>query len=186
MPNWACGTVLVTGIKQNVLSFANRFIYDGDGENTDELTKRRYFARSFADTTRQEMMRNLDDIFGNKSSDTSCVFSLPIGFAWSACSCLIQGYPQDFPSKCITLMEACRTDHVKVEIWTEESGMRFEEHVVCDKHGYLLSNEAKELQDYECPHCGNTMGIASFNDLDDYVCYECGKQGLMLISEMKG
>jgi len=184
MPNWACGLVLVTGTKPNVINFISRFIHSDDSGKS-AASSPKFFARSFTNTTRQAILEDIKTLFAGQPADAKDEFSLPVDFAWSAHSCLIQGYPQDFPTECITLMDACKEDQVSVEISTEESGMYFEEYITCDNHGQMTS-ESKELLTYKCPHCGNTMGLASFIDTDEYGCYECGETGLEPVDETGG
>jgi len=176
MPNWACGLVSVSGTKRNVINFVSRFIYDGDKEETED-PKLRYFARSFTNTERQSVLDDIEDAFNGQSEESEFTFEIQVDFAWSAFSCTIQGYPQDLPDECITLMDACKADHVCADIKTEEGGMCFEEHITCDKLGQVTS-ECMELQSYKCPGCGYITGLASFNDADEYSCPECGDVGL--------
>ena len=128
--------------------------------------------------SRQSVLADVESAFVGLPAEVEGTFELFIDFAWSAHSCLIEGYPQEFPDNCITLADACIAGQVSVEIQTEEPGMCFEEHIICDKLG-LLTDEEKELQSYTCPSCGLTTGLASFNDPDDYECPECGEVGLM-------
>ena len=180
MPNWACGIVEVTGKRDGVISFVNRFLnYHG---NSGKEPDTRFFARSFLDDDREN---TIDDIMRQTEKDTenavgTVIFS--VSFAWSAYSCVIDGYPQHQLDKCITLSEASQQDHVSVHIWTEEPGMFFEEDITADEHGNL-TNSCQELKTARCKSCGNTQGVASFMDLDDLECYECGSVDLELIEE---
>lgn len=180
MPNWACGDVIVTGTKQGVLDFTGRFIYDID-KGVCMYTVGGFFAKSFVHRYRQSVLDEINDIF--QEPDTISSFTLPIDFAWSAHSCLIDGDPQE-NAECVTLAEACLIDKVAVEILTEEPGMSFEEQITCDEYGECDSQH-RELDVYKCPSCGSTYGIASFKDPDDYYCYECDEVGLEPVVEVE-
>ena len=185
MPNWAYGSVSITGTKQNIFMFANRFICEDDEDNPTQLRKQKFFARSFVQSPRQVVHDDIEIIFSDIPANIVGEFPLDVEFAWSAHCCLIDGYPQKFPTECITLVDACKEDHVSVEIITEEGGMCFEEYITCDEHGHMTS-ESKELVQYECPNCGTMMGIASFIDTNGYSCYECGECGLKPANESGG
>ncbi len=180
MPNWACGFVEVTGKQDGVISFVNRFldIHGKTGKEPDT----RFFARSFLDDDRES---TIDDIMRQteKAPETAVgTVTFTVSFAWSAYSCLIQGYPQNQPVTCITLSEACQQDRVSVHIRTEEPGLFFEEDIFADEHG-MLTNACQELKTARCRNCGSTQGVASFVDLDDLECYDCGSVDLELIEE---
>ncbi len=180
MPNWACGTVEATGKRDSVIAFVNRFL-DFHG-NTGKEMDTRFFARSFLDDNRES---TIDDIMRQTEKDPenavgTVVFS--VSFAWSAYSCVISGYPQTNPDECITLAEACQQDQVRVHILTEEPGLFFEEDIFADEDG-SITESSKELKTARCRSCGNTQGVASFVDLDDIECYECGGGDFVLSGE---
>lgn len=85
-------------------------------------------------------------------------------------------YPQNSPSECLTLSEACAEDGVSVMIQTSEPGICFEEHITCDDTGTVEHTE-KDLLAYKCRHCGEITSFASFEDPDDQECPECGNCG---------
>jgi hypothetical protein len=174
MPNWACGSVSVTGTKQNISKFISRFIYEDDSET--EITDRRFFARSFTNDYKQSVLEELENIFIDLPEGSEGVFVLAVDFAWSAHSCLIDGYPQKNP-ECITLGDACVEDHVSVIIQTEESGNDFEEFVSCDRLGQVSSFD-KNLTLHKCLSCGTVTCISSFQDADESACFECDNIGL--------
>lgn len=173
MPNWAMGSVEITGTKDSVLAFSKRFICDGQKHAAGE----KYFARSFYDSSEESLSDAINAFFKSGETAEKRTISLDISFAWSAHCCLIDGYPQQAKDTCITLGEACVTDGVSVEIRTTESGMCFEEYISCDEHGICVST-SEELKTYKCPQCGETQGLASFEDPDEAECYECGCVGL--------
>lgn len=172
MPNWACGSVSVSGTRENVKKFAGRFIYK-DEVNIKTAEHGRFFARSFIWQKKQHALMEVDIQFRHQEEHTenTCMFS--VDFAWSAMSCLMDGYPQKDPN-CITLSDACVEDQVSVEIETEEGGMGFEEYIFCDKDGSVSSN-CEDMPSFECQSCHSTMSIPSYGDLDDYECCECGE-----------
>jgi len=175
MPNWAMGDVSITGTRTEVLAFSDRFIAD-DAEST--VPGKKYFARSFVDIPRKTLHGDIEDFFRHAAEDEERTMSLLVTFAWSAMSCLIDGYPQHNTKDCITLAEACVEDHVSVEIHTSETGMCFEEEITCDKSGFI-TNVERDLQRFVCPECGESSWLASFEDPDDYECWECSHEGLV-------
>ena len=175
MPNWACGSASITGIKPNVIKFVSRFIHDED-VGTDDRNEL-YFARSFTNDKRQSVLEDVEGAFHGIPEGIEGRFDLSVDFAWSAHSCLIDGYPQNNPDHCITLAAACVEDQVSVEIYTEEGGIGFEEYIFCDKQGQL-TDTSTDLLPYKCRSCGNLMSLASFYDPDEYACWECGDVGL--------
>lgn len=180
MPNWACGIVEATGKREGIISFVNRFLdYHG---KTGKEPDTRFFARSFLDDNRES---TINDIVRQTEKDPEHAVGtvvFPVSFAWSAYSCVISGYPQNNPEACITLTDACRQDQVRVRIQTEEPGLFFEEDISADAEGNL-TNSSQELKTARCRSCGNTQGVATFVDLDDLECYECGSVDLELIEE---
>jgi len=162
IPNWCGGEVNVVGDYRDVEEFCKLFIFDDDtnGDIKDD-EKGEYFARSFANCSWEDFK---DKYLGNDAA------SFHIEFAWSACSCLIDGYPS---GRCITLEEACKRHKVKVTIDTEESGCAFEEHIECDEEGDLI-NDCSDMPEWKCD-CGNTQCFSESN-LNNEECMECGKE----------
>ena len=160
MPNWCGGSVCVSGKDKDILEFCKYFVFENEKE------KPKYFARSFIHS-------NWKDFIEDEIED-GCFF---VDFAWSVTSCLISGYPQDNPDKCITLMDACKKHNVKVDITSEESGVGFEEHIICNSNGKLTKNECSDMPTYKCK-CGSEQFVSSYEDVKDIVCYECDKSNL--------
>ena len=179
MPNWACGNVEVTGKRDGVIAFVNRFldILGKTGKEPDT----RFFARSFLDDDRESVISDVTHQTEADPENAVATVIFPVSFAWSAYSCVIDGYPQHNPD-CITLTDACQQDHVSVHIQTEEPGIFFEEDIFADEHGNL-TNSSQDLRTARCCNCGSTQGVASFVDVDDLECYECGSVDLELIEE---
>lgn len=146
MPNWAFGTVKVTGTREGVKSFVERFI-SSDDQST--VPGKRFFARSFSEQKREQSVRDAMEEFEGKADNETAEHSFLIMFAWSVWSCMIDGYPQRNDAECITLSEACMEDHVAVEIRSTETGMCFEEHVTCDEDGNLNHAE-RDLSRCKC------------------------------------
>ena len=126
MPNWAFGYVNVTGTRDGIKSFIERFVSEDDPST---IPGKRYFARSFISSKRQEFIDEAMSEFSEPAVDAKASYSFVASFAWSAYSCLIAGYPQNFHSECLTLSEACAEDGVSVTIQTSEPGICFEEHI---------------------------------------------------------
>lgn len=173
MPNWAFGNVKVTGTREGVKSFVERFI-SSDDQST--VPGKRFFARSFSEQKREQSVKDAMEEFEGKADNETAEHSFLIMFAWSVWSCMIDGYPQRNDAECITLSEACMEDHVAVEIRSTETGMCFEEHVTCDEDGNLNHAE-RDLSRCKCRNCGEISRFGSFEDLDDTECSECGECG---------
>lgn len=173
MPNWAFGKVEVTGTRKGVKSFIERFITNDDPST---VPGKRFFARSFVNEKRQACIDDAMKMFDGLTAEAKAECALDVEFAWSAYSCLIDGYPQRNDKECITLAEACVEDQVSVVIQTSEPGMCFEEHITGDEGGTVI-HEERELSTYKCRHCGETMALASFEDPEDQDCPECGECG---------
>ena len=168
MPNLAWGTVSVTGTKENVLKFTKRFLYDDIEPDIP------YFARSFVQSPRSDTVNEINKCFKHLSLEIKVAYTFYVDFAWSAYSCLIDGYPQKYPEDCIALKDACIADNVSVEIKTEEPGFVFEEEIFCSEDG-SLDEHSRDLLSFACEHCGRCNFVASFGDPVDYECNECSK-----------
>lgn len=170
MPNWCYGYVKVSGRAKDIKKFCRYFLYEEETEKEAEL-KKKYFARSFMNRSWKDFKKDmLDDYEPNEK--TTIEFS--VDFAWSCTSCIIEGYPQQEPKKCVTLEYACKKCNVRVEITTEEEGCCFEEHIVADKTGIIV-NDCIEMPSYKCYNCGNEQSMPTNADLDDRECCECGE-----------
>lgn len=179
MPNWAFGTVEITGMREGMRSFIERFI---TSDEPSTIPGKRFFARSFIQWKREECINKAMMIFKGAPADAKATYSLEVEFAWSAYSCIINGYPQRNGKECITLAEACVEDQVSVVIRTSEPGLGFEEHIAGDEAGNVNYAES-EMSTYKCCHCGETMCLASFEDPEDQDCPECGECGFELCKE---
>lgn len=171
MANWAWGSVSVTGAKENVLKFVQKFRYQDEADAKITVP---YFARSITQTTRSETLDEINALFEGVSAETESTYTMYVDFAWSAYSCLIDGTPQEF-EECITLSDACVADEVCVEIKTEELGIGFEEEIFCNKGGDF-SLQAHNLLDIACKNCGTINTFASFRNLVGVECFGCGEQ----------
>lgn len=173
MPNWAFGEVKVTGTREGVKSFIERFV-SSDEQST--IPGKRFFARSFTHMTREQSIKDALNEFEGKAVDAVLEHSFEAMFAWSVWSCVIDGYPQRNATECITLSEACVEDQVSVEICSSETGLCFEEHVTCDAEGNVDHTE-RDLIRCKCRNCGEISSFGSFEDLDEAECLECGEYG---------
>ena len=63
MPNWAFGTVKVTGTREGVKSFVERFI-SSDDQST--VPGKRFFARSFSEQKREQSVKDAMEEFEGK------------------------------------------------------------------------------------------------------------------------
>ena len=119
MPYWAFGFVNVTGTRDGIKSFIERFVSEDDPST---IPSKRFFARSFIQSKRQAFIEEAMKDFSEPAVDAKASYSFVASFAWSAYSCLIGGYPQNSPSECLTLSEACAEEGVSVMIQTSEPG----------------------------------------------------------------
>lgn len=173
MPNWAFSEVEVTGSKAGVISFIERFI-----DSQESVTPgKRFFARSFLEEDRDKLIQDVKDSHAEGSDEAPVTVNFDVSFAWSAYSCIISGYPEHDPDELITLSEACLEDRVSVLIWTEEPNMCFEEELSCDADGEV-TYLSRDLLSVRCRSCGATWSVASWADLPELECGECGSSDL--------
>ena len=172
MPNWAEGTISVTGRKESVLNFTRRFIYeDVESHNKDAY----FFARSFPRTTWGEKANEIEDLYNGLLPDTEATYVMNVDFAWSAHKYLLDGYPTRFPD-CASLGDACMQDSVTAEIHAEETDTGFEEYIACGKTGNVTYHD-QNMPTYVCPACGCALYLSSHTDIDEYVCPYCENVG---------
>jgi len=159
MPNWAEGMVAVRGSSIiDIKNFLLRFLSDERKQllkqsgNDDDY---KYFARSFMDVYGRADSLNLFNSIEDCEDGTFYV-EFSIQFAWSAACCLMDikgSYLRDESNQrvkdLISLPEACIEHHVACEIYTEESGCCFEEHIVVNGKGEVLVDEAQDIEYYE-------------------------------------
>ena len=170
MPNWAYGHTDVTGTKAAILSFVNRYIFPDEPQTVDGV---KYFARSFIAADREELKAEIELAFKGVPDSEEREFRIYPDYAWSATTCVESGYPEQWPDTCTTLQHACIDDQVDVVIHTKEDGMWFEEYIRCDRTGDYEA-ETYNLKRARCRDCGNDQSIASFEELGDLECCECG------------
>lgn len=89
MPNWAFGYVNVTGTRDGIKSFIERFVSEDDPST---IPGKRFFARSFIQSKRQAFIDEAMKEFSEPAVDAKASYSFVASFAWSAYSCLIGGY----------------------------------------------------------------------------------------------
>ena len=174
MPNWCFGMVSVSGKPEKVKEFCKLFVF-ADEANKDNSKQGKYFAKSFVQQDWASFVKDYD------LGDTTGV-DFSVDFAWSAWSCLIEGYPQRNKRHCITLKSACKKYGVKVEIKTEEPSLGFEEIIVADKVDVFY--DSKKMPLFECV-CGATQYVSSDTDLKDIECWDCEKCGVGKIKDEK-
>ena len=172
MPNWAIGIVEVTGIKQGVYSFVDRFA-NVDKQNTYPHKK---FYRSYTDVTCAEMRRQVAEAFRNLPDDAVRTFSFMATFAWELDACMMAKAPMEFEQSCLTVGDACKEDGVQVEIHTSEPSNDLEEWIICKEDGKAMYG-CQGLKAFCCKKCGNIQSLASFEDPSDTECAECGNVG---------
>ena len=176
MANWAWGTVQVTGKKDNIRNFMiDCFVWD-DEQGQDKGVK--YFARSFIDGSREYLLNKLNEESKRIKDDKETVFEFNVQFAWSVTGCIMPygTYVSRYEDTCLDLPTACIKYDVEVEIWTEEGGECFEEHIHCDSNGDILIDETREMDYYICKNCYNEQHFSSSEE--EFLCYECDKSGI--------
>lgn len=95
MPNWAFGTVKVTGTREGVKSFVERFI-SSDDQST--VPGKRFFARSFSEQKREQSVKDAMEEFEGKADNETAEHSFLIMFAWSVWSCMMVTPSEMMPS----------------------------------------------------------------------------------------
>lgn len=178
MPNWCFGNVNIIGKPKDVEGFANLFLW---GRDELEEEPKEYFARSFPLENREWLEENLK---GKLDKEGNIQLDILVDFAWSAYSCLIDGYPTQKDNKnCITLENALKKYPVSVEIITEEGGLMFEEMIKGNKEGVFY--DSRELDNFICLDCEEEQFITTYSG-DGLNCKECGSNNLKLIIKPKG
>lgn len=170
MPNWAFGDVTITGDADNIQEFVKHFLYE------DKEAEAPFFARSFATDSYAEIQDRIAAEMEAADDPEHMAISMLVQFAWSAFSCLIDGYPQSSNGECLTLIQACSEHDVTVEIECSEDGMAFAEHYICTPAGMEL-DETKDYERYVCTKCGDEQSISPYSELDSEECCECGAFG---------
>lgn len=183
MPNYSIGSVAITGTQEAVTAFCDRFI------STDKVSVptdgRKHFYRSQSDMPRKELKKLIDTCFiAARDGEVMC-FEFYASFAWSIESCLLENKKKLHPDDCICIGDACKEDHVQVEIHTAEPANDLEEWLICKENGVPLYGCSK-LNTYSCKNCGNTQSLPSFEDPSDAVCNECGHMGFELCDPAEG
>lgn len=173
MPNWAIGPVEITGTREGVLSFTERFASTDQGLLPPD--KKRLY-RSFSDLTSAEMLRRITECFDGYPAGVVRTFSFIATFAWELEGNLMFKPPQSREKEFITIGEACKEDCVQVEIHTSEPSNDLEEWIICREDGVPLYGY-RNLTAYRCKHCGNVQSLASFEDASETECDDCGETG---------
>ena len=169
MANYAFASVEITGTKESVLAFADRF-YCFDEQDGIRPGK---FKGSYADYSHDDLTASIEAFF--RTADPGCrrTFVLDACFAWSAEGCLFPSQEDKF----ISLATACAKDGVDVEVRSVEQSSGFEEYISGESSGAVHA-ETHDLQPFCCPVCHAEQLLASFEDPDDAECCECGHIGL--------
>lgn len=154
MPNWAYGDIAIRGHKkEDIQNFVLRFLFTCRDEMLVQAgleSDYQYFARTFIDCKdAHDVIRLFNQIEDGYSEDTGRYrLSLLAEFAWSASTCVIRGehgYIKDENGnpkpKLISLDEAAKAHNVWVEIFTEELGNCFEEHMLVNNQGEWVIND---------------------------------------------
>ena len=175
MPNWAFGVVQIKGKKENVKDFIVKKFLATENYRPKEFNNIKFFARSFICGTYQSILKDFNSELGQVALDDECAYSFTAQFAWSAENCLIDGYPQRYTDECTDLPTACKEYKVDVTISTEEDGMGFEEHIICNRDGEIVLNSCLDMPQFECMNCGNEQFFPTQEE--EYYCYECDKEG---------
>lgn len=81
MPNWAFGYVNVTGTRDGIKSFIERFVSEDDPST---IPGKRFFARSFIQSKRQAFIDEAMKEFSEPAVDAKASYSFVASVAWSA------------------------------------------------------------------------------------------------------
>jgi len=173
MPNWAIGPVEITGTREGVMSFTDRFT---TADKQQPQTNKKRLFRSFSDITAAEMNRRIAECFDGHTAGTVRTFSFIASFAWELESNLMFKPPQSREKEFTTVGEACKEDCVQVEIHTSEPSNDLEEWIICREDGVPLYGY-RNLTAYRCKYCGNLQSLASFEDAGETECSDCGEIG---------
>lgn len=175
MPNWAEGFVVVKGSTvKDVKEFMLHFLSNTRQEILIEAgmdSDYPYFARSFLDVW--ETISYID-LFNEIDEDEdenglkSYRLEFDVNFAWGAGCCLIDvkgSYLRENDGTrakgLISLPEACIAHNVEVELFTEEPGMCFQEHLRVNPQGQILVDESVEIK-IEEDESGETETIGGY------------------------
>jgi hypothetical protein len=120
MPNWTETEMAVVLPTRNVKAFKDLFLSQNPKENEG---KKEYFGRTFIDDSSEEKNK-----LGLSCLHVTCEC------AWSAYSCLIEGYPGGDGHHCPTIKEAIDKNEVKrLTLYSKEPGIGFEETMTFDR-----------------------------------------------------
>ena len=178
MANWAFATINVEGTKENI----NNFITDCFNWAYDEIKiknkDKKYFANSFIEESYFNFNKRFHNELETIENNEETSFEITAMFRWSATGCIMPYglYVRMCQDTCIDLPTACKLYNVDVEIWTEEDGECFEEHIYCDSNGDILIDETEEIKQYVCKNCENEQHFGSLEE--EFLCYECDKSGI--------
>lgn len=144
MPNWAETDMAVVIPSRNVDGFMALFLSHDPKENEG---KKEYFGRTF-----------LNDMHEEKNSHGMSCLRISCDCAWSAWSCLFEGYPGEGEdgTRCPTLKEAVdRFEVRRMTLHSSEQGIGFEETATFDRgEGGEISYESRDLyRDPWCEYC---------------------------------
>lgn len=165
MPNWADGVVAMRGnTRTDIRNFILHFLFDNRKEVLAEYKlspEYEYFPRAFLDVVQTVDFQDVINSITEDEDSKTFYLELNASFAWSASICLVDGKESYFREKdgsrskspLITLSEACAEHKVTVELYTEELGMDFNEHILVNSDGIIKIDEA-----YACPTGGTPLG----------------------------
>lgn len=180
MPNWAEGVVVIRGhssedIQKFVLHFSSDFrdeILIQAGMDSDYPR----FARSFLNIYGPEEYMSIIAQTNHRDEDERGCYRvcLSVNFAWSASCCILPGKHSylDTASESdrkglISVMDAVKKHNVWIEIFTEEPGMCFQEHILVNNLGEIVIDEALSISNEETED-GEIITIGGYTEDCDH------------------
>lgn len=178
MPNWARGLVDVTGTKEAVISFINRFYF---ADRPCDLSEGKMFAGAAALGSYEDAIHQIALLFSSTEGPPERLLQLDAEFAWSAYTALVAINPDELLGHCITLQDACRQDGVDISIVTTDPAMCFREQISCTRTGAIRKVEQDLSDTVICKRCGISFKSHPLSDLDGLTCTECGGTELQIL-----
>jgi hypothetical protein len=178
------GDMVITGQKENIKKFLDRFIYPEEPNPDAMSTKNVLQLKGFVikHILRQDMFNKVNKAFRHRDGKT-IEFYLQFTTDGKLVNNVIYGFGKTNSTEYISLKEACIDDNVGVEIDTNCNYFVVnEEHVKCYPNGVIVYYDTKP-KIYRCKCCGYTYSIPSNYDLSQTYCEQCSVSSWILDRE---
>lgn len=135
-------SIQVVGKKEGIEQFINHLhnIYDNPGTQ-------RFFPRTFPSRDKDEEFHFIEKVEGKEIYDFHTIMEC----AWSAEGCLLRkGWvkSEELLSQVIDLQELTKTYNLAVELFLEEGGAGFQEHIICIFGEEVLVSSVNYVEHY--------------------------------------